>query len=142
MMRTNAKNIPRVTLSMGGPVYQSLYARLELLQCERSVARPGVFVHTWTKTPRQTEAEKRFAELERYIGKPELRRGRGRPFRGALAVLAYDDWLADPRTSWGQLARKYGFAGRRTLECAIRRLKRVLKREAIRIPERAKQLPS
>jgi hypothetical protein len=59
-----------------------------------------------------------------------------------VAVLnAYDDWLVDPKTSWGKLAKKYGFKDRRALECGLLRLRRILKSEGVPLPDRA-NLPS
>jgi hypothetical protein len=126
-----------------GPLFRRIYERVEQLRREiEGPARPGIMpAGMSTKRPR-TDVEKRCNELERYMWrKPEFRPGR--PARNKVGVLnAYDDWLADPKTSWGQLAKKYGFKDRRALECELRRLRRILKREGITIPDRAKHLPS
>ena len=143
-MRTIAKSTNKdgtIRFRMG-TLFRRIYERVEQLRQEIEVPdRPGVAVAVWPRRP-LTDAEERCAELERYLWhKREFRRGRAAG--DTVSVLsAYDDWLADPETSWSQLARKYGFRDKLVLECACRRLKRILKREGVQVPDRVTLPPS
>jgi len=61
---------------------------------------------------------------------------RGRPEEFTIKTrAALEGKLENPRIVWRQLAEKHGFKDARDLERAVRRLKLVLKREEIPLPE-------
>jgi|SRR5208283_5383096 len=63
-------------------------------------------------------------------------RRRGRPEEFTIKTrAALEDKLATPSVTWRQLADKYGFKDAHVLERAVRRLKVVLKREGIPLPQ-------
>jgi len=64
---------------------------------------------------------------------------RGRPEEFAIKTrAALEEKLANPKTTWPQLAKKLGFPDSRTLERSVRRLKGILKSEGIPLPRSRK----
>lgn len=64
---------------------------------------------------------------------------RGRPEEFTIRTrAALEEKLANPRITWPELARKFGFGDSRTLERSVRRLKEILKRERISLPRSRK----
>ena len=67
---------------------------------------------------------------KRFIPK---RRGRPEEFR-IRTRAALEEKLAHPRTTWRELAERFGFKDKKDLERAVRRLKDLLRREGIALP--------
>jgi hypothetical protein len=64
---------------------------------------------------------------------------RGRPEEFTIRTrAALEEKLANPKITWPQLAKKFGFPDSRTLERSVRRLKDILKRERIPLPRSRK----
>jgi len=64
---------------------------------------------------------------------------RGRPEEFTIRTrAALEEKLANPKVTWPELAKRFGFPDSRTLERSVRRLKDTLKREGIPLPRSRK----
>jgi hypothetical protein len=65
-----------------------------------------------------------------------IEKRRGRPEEFTIKTrAAFEEKLANPKKPWRAIATQFGFQSSDELRRAVRRLKEVLKREKIRIPE-------
>jgi hypothetical protein len=115
-------------------------------------------------SPARKELNRRISELEQYrLPKPDARdlaqsepildrsgrkigernslrkrfiaKRRGRPEEYRIKTrAALEEKLAHPRTTWRELAERFGFSDKKDLERAVRRLKDILRREGIELP--------
>jgi hypothetical protein len=138
------------------PLLANIVKRCAVLSEEAEALTPG--------SAARKEIEKRISQLEQYkLPKPDARdlqaselilnasgqkigerhslrrrviaKRRGRPEEFRIRTrAALEEKLAHPRTTWKELAIKYRFQDRKDVERAVRRLKEVLKREGITLP--------